>query len=256
MAVLSQFFNRNYQTPEWFKQNKSRRALLKGALKSAAGASIASCIPARVLASDASNSVIDDQKRQTALQTDRWQTLAAVLTHMLPASKNADQELDISAEKINAVTYLYNVVHLQPTTPDEIDFIYKGVGWLNGYSQTQYSVAFTDLNKIQKELLLRNISKSTAGKNWLSTLLDYLLEAILSPPIYGGNTNKAGWQYLEHQGGFPLPKVGTRYYEIPSPKSRSQRSQQTLLKSKTNKIDGINPTTNMNADMEKKGRKS
>jgi gluconate 2-dehydrogenase gamma chain len=250
MAFLSQFFNRNYQTPEWFKQKKSRRALLKGALKSAAGAGITSCIPANVLASDISS--IDDKKRQTALQTDRWQTLAALFAHMLPASKSTSlstnkAEPDISAEKINAVNYLYNVIHLQPIAQDEIDFIYNGVGWLNGYSQTEHSAAFIALNYKQKELLLRNISKSTAGKNWLSTLLDYLLEAILSPPIYGGNTNKAGWQYVEHQGGFPLPERGTRYYEVPSPQKSSSLSAATK---------SIKLTKAMNTDTEKKGRKS
>jgi gluconate 2-dehydrogenase gamma chain len=237
MAVLSQFFNRNYQTPEWFTQKKSRRALLKGALKSAAGVGIATCIPASVLAGDAASEATRnevDKQRQATLNTERWQTLAAVLAHMLPASahsktdKKSSTEPDISAEKINAVTYLYNVVHLQPTPQAEVDFIYKGVGWLNGYSQTEYSATFIALNNEKKELLLRNISKSTAGNNWLSTLLDYLLEAILSPPIYGGNTNKAGWEYLEHQGGFPLPDVGTRYYEVPSPQGDLKNNIKTI----------------------------
>jgi gluconate 2-dehydrogenase gamma chain len=228
MTVLSQFFNKNYQTPEWFKQKRSRRALLKGALKSAAGVGISTCIPASVLASDSANNQESDKQRQEALKTDRWQTLAAVLAHMLPASKSTSKEADISADKINAVIYLYNVIHLQPTTQAEIDFIYKGVGWLNSYSQSEYSVAFVTLNHEKKESLLRNISKSTAGNNWLSTLLDYLLEAILSPPIYGGNTDKAGWEYLEHQGGFPLPTAGTRYYEVPSPQGPVKKNKNII----------------------------
>jgi gluconate 2-dehydrogenase gamma chain len=39
---------------------------------------------------------------------------------------------------------------------------------------------------------------------------------MLSPPAYGGNPNGIGWQWLNHQPGFPLPEKGGRYYEIPS----------------------------------------
>jgi gluconate 2-dehydrogenase gamma chain len=38
---------------------------------------------------------------------------------------------------------------------------------------------------------------------------------MLTPPAYGGNPDGVGWQWLEHQGGFPLPKVGQRYFELP-----------------------------------------
>ena len=38
---------------------------------------------------------------------------------------------------------------------------------------------------------------------------------MLTPPSYGGNPNGIGWQWLEHQAGFPLPPAGKRYYELP-----------------------------------------
>jgi len=64
-------------------------------------------------------------------------------------------------------------------------------------------------------VILRGISQSEAGENWLSTLLSYVFEAMLAPPIYGGNPNGIGEKWLNHQAGFPLPQVGTRYYELP-----------------------------------------
>ena len=66
-----------------------------------------------------------------------------------------------------------------------------------------------------KEGLLRRITASAAGENWVSTLLSYLLEALLTAPAYGGNTDQLGWRWLQYTPGFPLPGPGTRYPELP-----------------------------------------
>jgi len=105
---------------------------------------------------------------------------------------------------------------VQPTEQDEKDFIIKGVGWLNGYANSEKSANFASLTFADKEQLLRGISRSTAGQNWLNTLLGYIFQAMLAPPSYGGNPNGIGYQWLEHQAGFPLPKEGQRYFELPS----------------------------------------
>jgi gluconate 2-dehydrogenase gamma chain len=39
---------------------------------------------------------------------------------------------------------------------------------------------------------------------------------MLSPASYGGNPDGIGWQWLEHQAGFPLPEKGQRYFELPT----------------------------------------
>jgi|TARA_B110000879_G_C11146948_1_gene502854 gluconate 2-dehydrogenase gamma chain len=213
MKFMSSFFDKNYQTPSWltdklFKKNLSRRKIIKGALKSAGGATVvAAALPFRVGSAELVS--LPEQ-----LSSDPWLTLDSVLNHLLPTSESGP-----GAKEIQATTYLFNVVHLQPTEQDEIDFIYKGVGWLNGYSQSQLQKSFVELEGQEKEKLLRGISQSKAGQNWLNTLLGYILEATLTPPVYGGNANQVGWQWLEHQGGFPLPNEGTRFYEIPNQQS-------------------------------------
>ncbi len=202
---MSFFSTQKDQIPK----NISRRKLLKKGLKSAAGITAFSALPLPLMANV--SSAKSDQLSQK-IATDPWLTLDAVLNHLLPSSKTGP-----GAKEIQATNYLFNLVYLQPTPQDDIDFIYKGVGWLNGYSQSQLKQNFIFLADVDKEKILRGISKSRAGENWLSTLLDYLLEAMLTPPVYGGNPKGIGWQWLEHQGGFPLPKVGTRFYELPSP---------------------------------------
>ena len=54
-------------------------------------------------------------------------------------------------------------------------------------------------------------------------LIGYIFEAMLAPPAYGGNPNGVGWQWLQHKAGYPLPKAGKRYYELPQ-RSRVQTS--------------------------------
>jgi hypothetical protein len=157
------------------------------------------------------------------LKTDPWLTLDAVMAHMLPESPTGP-----SAKEIQAIQYLYNVVFQQPTEEAEIEFIYKGVGWLNGFSKSQLQKNFVALTFDEKETILRAISKSTAGENWLSNLVGYIFEAMLSPPSYGGNPGGIGWQWLEHQAGFPLPPAGKRYYELPGQQAITKNNKAAL----------------------------
>jgi len=191
----------------------SRRRFLKSAAgASAIGISSGMALPALSL-------TLKDQKNLAKLvKTDPWKTLDATLSHLLPKS-SSPEKVGPSAKDIKALAYLHQVMTVQPTDSDEKEFILKGVGWLNGFAQSEQGKPFVDLSFDEKELMLRGISNSRAGENWLTTLLAYLFEAMLTPPSYGGNPNGIGWQWLEHQAGFPLPKKGQRYFELP-PRSR------------------------------------
>jgi gluconate 2-dehydrogenase gamma chain len=57
----------------------------------------------------------------------------------------------------------------------------------------------------QRDEVLRAIASSTAGDRWLNVIMSYVLEALLSDPVYGGNPQGIGWQWLQHQPGFPRP---------------------------------------------------
>jgi gluconate 2-dehydrogenase gamma chain len=201
LAIIRSFFDKNYQTPDFLlKKQQNRRSFLK----SAAGASAIAAMP-----------VISLKAKQQAqlnelVKTDPWLTLDATINHLLPNSATGPSAVDIKASE-----YLFQVMTEQPTEQDEKDFILKGVGWLNDYANSQKSKPFAVLDFADKEQLLRGISHSRAGENWLSTLLGYILQAMLAPPSYGGNPNNIGYQWLEHQAGFPIPKEGQRYYELP-----------------------------------------
>lgn len=210
MQHITSFFDKDYKTPAWLKNKLSRRNLLK----SAAGASMIAAMPAPVFAK---NDALEE-----ALKSERWQTLDAVMNHLLPKAGGGP-----SAQDLQATQYLFNLVHQQPTDKGEVEFIYKGVGWLNGYTNKQHQKDFYLLTKSEKEQMLRAISQSNAGDNWLSMMIANLFEAMLAPPAYGGNPDGIGWRWLNHQAGFPLPKAGDRYYELPA-RSKVKGSAQTI----------------------------
>ena len=69
---IDSFFDENYQTPTWLAHKFSRRKLLK----SAAGMTAIAALPAVALTKN------EQQQLSTALRTDPWLTLDAVLEHL------------------------------------------------------------------------------------------------------------------------------------------------------------------------------
>ena len=211
MPTVTSFFDKNYQTPAFIKdkQNQAQQQSRRHFLKSAAGMGALASLPTFSVNAKTQDSLDDSLK--ILVKTEPWLTLDATLNHLLPSSATGP-----SASEIRATAYLHQVMTVQPTEQDEKDFIVKGVGWLNGYANSQKAMDFAQLDFADKEQLLRGISQSRAGQNWLNTLLGYIFEAMLSPESYGGNPNGIGWQWLEHQAGFPLPEKGQRYFELPT----------------------------------------
>ena len=143
------------------------------------------------------------------LKDGLWETFISLHLHLFPASENSPD-----ANAINATAYLKSVTEWPGVDKSDKKFILDGVGWLNGVANKKYQSNFSLLNSKQKETVLRQVEKSQAGENWLSLILLYLMEALLTDPVYGGNTNAVGWQWLEHQPGFPHPPANKRYFNL------------------------------------------
>lgn len=140
---------------------------------------------------------------------DPWQTIMAVQEHLFPAGDDVP-----GASDIQAIVYLRNTIENLAADGADKDFIFNGVGWLNDLAQKRMKHAFTALSEADREILLRQIEQSRAGRNWLSLLLTYLLEALLADPVYGGNPDGMGWQWLQHQPGFPTPPENKTWYKL------------------------------------------
>lgn len=143
-------------------------------------------------------------------KTDKlWLTIKAVQLHLFPSSPDAPD-----AESINAAAYLQSILEWPGVDDEDKKFITDGVGWLNGVAEKTFGKRFELLGDRDKEQVLRTIEKSQAGENWLSLIMLYLIEALLTDPVYGGNVNGQGWAWLQHQPGFPRPAKDTRYFNL------------------------------------------
>ena len=141
---------------------------------------------------------------------DPWPTLDAVLQHLLPTEPDTPGASEIHARQYFEVVVTDNRIEQQERT-----FITQGCVWLDQLSRQEQGKPFTRLNEHQREQLLRQTARSEAGENWLSTLITYLLESLLTAPAYGGNPNGIGWHWLTYVPGFPLPQPGNRFMELP-----------------------------------------
>ena len=147
-----------------------------------------------------------------------WLTISEVQQHLFP------KESSIGAKDIQALEYLRLTITSPYFDEGEKTLIHNGVNWLNDLSKKQYSKIFIQLDNTLKEKILRRIESSNAGERWLSTILTYLLEALLTDPVYGGNPNRIGWKWLQHQPGFPRPPEEKKYYKLDKNRYRNTKA--------------------------------
>jgi len=167
---------------EWKKHLLTRRQFLL----TSAGGSLSALFPLPLSASTDNTHI--------------WSTIEAVQGHLFPTEENAP-----GAAEIKALEYLKFVVTDKTLNKEDREFILKGAGWLEGMAQQLQDTTFVKLDEDSREKVLRRIAASDAGENWLSTLLLYIMEALLTDPVYGGNSNQVGWRWLQHVPGFPRP---------------------------------------------------
>jgi gluconate 2-dehydrogenase gamma chain len=136
----------------------------------------------------------------------RWQLIGAVQDLLFPSEPEAP-----GAREINALAYLKWVVADEKLDPEERAFILHGCDWLEALTRERTDNSFIELATDQQDRMLEQIARSEAGENWLSTLLLYIFEALLSDPVYGGNPDQIGWRWLGHRPGFPRPDQHNKY---------------------------------------------
>lgn len=181
---------------DWHQQLLTRRRFLLAT----AGGSLASLFP---LLSDADSATATDKK------INPWPVIDVVQQHLFPAEDDAP-----GSREINALAYLKFIVADTTLESDSRQFITKGASWLEDMALQQHNKSFVVLNEDKREQVLRRIANSDVGENWLSTLMLYIIEALLSDPVYGGNTDQLGWKWLKHVPGFPRPPVDKTFMRL------------------------------------------
>lgn len=194
-------------TPEQYARldtNLSRRSFLQNGLKAAATLSLGGNILFLAACSHRHGQVQSD-----LTQVEPWYTFAVTQQHLFPDDGDGPD-----ARSIHATRYLKFVLDAPDTDPEVRTFILRGVDWLNRLAISHYTAVFTGCTASEQHSLLHEISHSRAGERWMSYLLTYIFEALLSDPVYGGNTNEIGWQWLQYIPGFPRPPYNKRYVDL------------------------------------------
>ena len=125
-----------------------------------------------------------------------WMVLEEVLEILFPKTENMP-----SAKEFAVIRYLQEVT--SHSSFDKEDRAYMLQGSIDFYDTFP---DFLESDKKQKENFIKSAMNSEYGEEWISFLIHYGIEAMLSDPIYGGNKNEIGWKSLNHQTGKPQPK--------------------------------------------------
>jgi gluconate 2-dehydrogenase gamma chain len=131
------------------------------------------------------------------LTVDSWSIIQQTQNILFPKQKDAP-----SADEFDATIYLMNVSKHPTFNSTDLKFLDHGAKELIRREKN-----FLKQDTKQQNQSIENFSKTTFGENWLSLLLFYTIEALVSDPIYGGNKNELGWKWLRHNAGLPRPKV-------------------------------------------------
>ena len=175
--------------------NLSRRKFIKGL----ALAGIASQIP---FITSCLNEEEDFTKKYE-------KTIKAIQQILLP-----DDGFGPGAIKINAYNYfIWATADIQMDLDDR-NFVFNGLKWTEQLSEKEYSKAFFELDIRHQKIIVIKMTDLDWGKTWLSVMMTFILEALLSNPLYGGNPNQEAWRWLNHYAGSPQPDKTLMYPEI------------------------------------------
>ena len=133
---------------------------------------------------------------KTSQIASRWSIIKDVQNHLFPKTDKFP-----SADEFKALDYLMFVSNDISMDEDDLKTIKKGAEVL----RDRYGY-LSKLSFDKKEKILREFEKEQFGQEWLSLIITYTLEALLSDPIYHGNKNMIGWKSFNHHSGEPRAK--------------------------------------------------
>ncbi len=150
------------------------------------------------------------------LSSDQLSLIESVQRILLPSDGNGPGAYDVMADK-----YLQWVLSDERMDPEEIEYIINGADWVDETAVENFSKSYLKLSQSDKEKLISQIANEPWGRSWLSVILTFIFEALLSDPKYGGNPDNIGWDWLNHNPGYPRPTELLLYPEILSTVSRN-----------------------------------
>ncbi len=203
----------SFKAGQWLKAFQfglNRRVFLKHGLAATFIALLPGTGHSKDNPEDNANVTIEPSTANSHFNSEQQALLNNVFNHLFPDDGNGP-----SAKQLNTLGYL-NYALTDPINIEDGDlaFIIEGISKLNELANAARDKNYLTLDQDDQALLLKKLSQTRAGENWLSLLLYYLIESLLLDPVYGGNTDQIGWEWLQHQPGFPRPVLGKTYCDF------------------------------------------
>jgi len=139
----------------------------------------------------------------------QFKIIRGVQDILFPSEGDGPGALEVNADK-----YLVWVLNDSLLDPKEKNYVIKYIDQIDKSAKDRYGASFLELSKKEREDHIAFIAKESWGKKWLSRILTLIFEALLLDPIYGGNPNNIGWNWLGHHPGQPRPTKEINYPAI------------------------------------------
>jgi len=146
---------------------------------------------------------------KTILSEKQLMLIISVQNILFPQDENGPGAADFHADK-----YLLWVLSDERIAQDDKQYVLDGIRWVNESAEETKSKKYLQLTKKEQVTLVQSISKTNWGESWLSVILTYIFEAMISDPIYGFNTEEAGWKWLDYTAGIPRASQSLKYDDI------------------------------------------
>jgi len=122
--------------------------------------------------------------------------LETVYNHLFPKTSTMP-----NAKEFGAVEYLIKNINSSYFPKEDANLIIQGaIDFASSFDN------FLTASQKEQSSMIDTASNNDYGYEWLSKLVYYGFEALLSDPIYGGNKNQVGWKSVQHKAGQPRPK--------------------------------------------------
>ena len=148
-------------------------------------------------------------KNIAPLDQRQFKIIRKVQDILFPSEGDGPGALEVNADK-----YLVWVLNDPLLDSKERNYVIKYINQLDKSAKDGYGASFLELSKKEREENIAFIAKESWGKKWLSRILTLIFEALLLDPIYGGNPNNIGWNWLGHHPGQPRPTKEINYPTI------------------------------------------
>jgi len=107
---------------------------------------------------------------------------------------------------IKTASYMNIVFNHSRISDADKTFLKNGVKWLNEEAVKMYKKEYAKLSALPRQKVLASVTQTEWGNSFVYDVMNYMFEAMLGDPVYGGNNNEAGWKWLRFEGGKPRPK--------------------------------------------------